>query len=110
MCALSADRCEGVHPYSNQQYITLTEMNAERNRYNPWKSVEISMDHAGDSGLIVDEVQCTLYTTIVPYHIPYHVSYWDGCSGYVRRRDGRRMGRYPLHRRDYVDGTADASR
>ena len=29
-----------MHPYSNQQYIILYQMNAESNMYNPWKSVE----------------------------------------------------------------------
>ena len=26
-----------MHPYSNQQYIILYQMNAESNMYNPWK-------------------------------------------------------------------------
>ena len=64
------------------------------------------MDHAGDSGLIVDEVQCTLYTTIVPYHIPYHVPYWDGCSGYVRRRDGKSIALITGEFKDGLSGRA----
>ena len=42
---------------------------------------------------------CTVYTTIVPYHVPYaHVPYWDGCSGYVSARQAAGSNRGELKR------------